>query len=224
MKKILSLLLVLMLAVSLVACGGAAKEDTSEKDATKVVEKFMDALIEFDADEAEKYIDDPDEIPEEFRDITNLDGLMGNVPAEFEMFEDKFKKMAEDIIDKFRDEFKYEIKETEKDGENVIVTVVMEGPEPSGIEELGAEISSYASNLTEEDANAYLERLLQSGKITESSTQEDLLSALFDLIIDDMIKYISDYEFETEEKEFEFVVVNEDGEWVIDTKESELFE
>ena len=225
MKKFLALLLAVVCTMSMVACGGTGK-DTSA-GAEKVVESFMDAFCDLDMDKVKDYVVDENDIPEE---IANLDlsagikKIMEEMPSEAEAYASDFEKVFNDLIEKLKKSLSYKIKKTEKAEEDYIVTVELTVPDPEKMESIDME-SLFAESLDETALNDMLMKMLAEGKISENSTEQEIL----DLIMPELIKIVKNVfdsiELETITKDVEIVVVQtEDGKWLVDAQKSNLDE
>lgn len=222
MKKLLSIVLALVLVLSVASCSLFGGEKDSAASAEKTVESFMDALVDFDFKKLKNYIDDEDALPDEIADFdleANLEKIIDDMPAELDDYSDDLRSIFNDLIDKIKKEISYEIKETTKDEDSYIVTVEVTLPDMDSVnfENL------LTDSMDESSLMNILNEMIESGKITENTTEQEMFDLLMPEVFKIMEDAIKDIEFETTTDEKEFVVVkSEDDKWVIDVEESEL--
>ncbi len=226
MKKLLALFLALMLAFSVSACSlfGGDKEDSkkttkNDKEAVEeTVNAFMGAFVDFNFAELKNYVVDEKSIP---KDLANLDfddyidEAMEDFPPELSAYEDDYRGLFDAMIDKVKSEFTYEIEEVEQVGkeDKYEVTIDVTMPDFENID-----IADTLEDTFSDDAFAtILSDLLASGKITENSTEDEILDLVVDEVIDLCTDTINDLEFKTTTEELDLTVVKtDDGEWLIE--------
>ena len=237
MKKLLAILMAFVLAFSLVACSNAADEETTAKEdsknakeeSTEVVEAFMDAYLEFDADKMEDCVIDKDDLPESLK--MNFDEKVEEaweetareLPPEMANYESDFENMFISVIERALDEVSYDIVETEKEDDDeytVTVEVTLPDVESVDFDEILSSKDDEASAVLEEKALEYME----SGMITAYSTEEEIMDLLMPHAIEIIEEAFDEIEFEITTEEIEFAVKLEDDEWLIDAKDSDLDE
>ena len=222
MKKLLSIVLALVLVLSVASCSLFGGEKDSAASAEKTVESFMDALVDFDFKKLKNYVDDEDALPDEITNFdleANLEKIIDDMPAELDDYSDDLRSIFNDLIDKIKKEISYEIKETTKDEDSYIVTVEVTLPDMDSVnfENL------LTDSMDESSLMNILNEMIESGKITENTTEQEMFDLLMPEVFKIMEDAIKDIEFETTTDEKEFVVVkSEDDKWVIDVEESEL--
>lgn len=219
MKKLLALMLAVACLFALTSCGGL-----SEDDAREVAEKFMNAYMEMDADTIKKLADDKDELPEEILDFKGWDAekeeIMENLPAELSGYTKDMEKIVDTVIDKALDAMDYKITKVKEVEGGFEVSV-----EINAIN--GAMGDSFGEILTDSmDQSAMMQlvtKLMQEGKISVTSSQEDMMKVLMPEIIKIIGDAVEKIEFEIETKDVVlFVYENEDGEILINVDKSSL--
>lgn len=240
MKKLLSLLLALAMTMSLAACGDKKdaedantetkqeekvekKEDKKEEvdgeeAATEAMEGFLDAICDLDFEAAEKFYDG--EIPAELKSsLGDLDTLveeaMKEMPAEFGDYKKDFEDVLNVIVDKAKESISYEIKNVDGEGEEYKFTVEMAYPDENFD---GEKAFTDAFGDVEEKTMELVTKLAEEGKITETSTEEDLMKAIIPELINLLKDAVKDVKIDTVTEEAEFTVVLKDGEWLVSEK------
>lgn len=213
MKKVLSLVLVLVLACGLFA--GCGDSDNKEK-AIEAAEKFMDAYVALDADAIKELVVDEDDLPDGIKEF-DFDAAMGELGG-VEGFEEELKEILDIVIDKAKKKMSYEVEEVEENDGVFTVTV-----KAKVVDEVSEEFQEIVSEeLSEEKMMEIAYGLIESGKITESTTEDELLSLILEEAFDLMKKVVSEIDFETREATYKIVVVEKDGKWLVDAKESDI--
>ncbi len=241
-KKLLALALSLVLAFSFVGCSPekdadkkdettkteekATKEETKtaeepvkvdeKAEATEAAEDFMDALVDFDYDELQGLVTDPDAIPEEISYL-DVDVLMEEIGAEeaFAGYEDDFKKIFQTMIDNMKAECTYELEEVKEDGDNYIASGVIIMPNFDSFD-----FDSYFEEaLSEDKMMEVMMEMYENGEITDDMSEEEMLDAIFPVIIDYCEEVINDIDFskEVKEEEFKIDVIKSGDKWLVDS-------
>ncbi|MBQ2696475.1 MAG: hypothetical protein IJF61_04155 [Clostridia bacterium] len=212
MKKLIALLLAVICAFSLVACAGGG----NEAKATKSMENFLNALKDLDVDGMKAAVDDPDALPESLENL-DIDNIMKTIPSELSAYSEDFKGVITALYDRAKSHIAYDIKNVEENDDEFVFTVEVTMPE------FNTDFQNLFTNSLDEDAlmNIALD-LYSSGKITPSSTQSEVMDALMPEVVKIMNDTINDIEIKTTTAEKEFVVVEEDGEWLVSVKKSDL--
>lgn len=225
MKKLLALLLAIMCVFCFVGCSNEAGEESGKGNGSKsdaeaakaALTGFLDGFCKLDAEEMEKYIDDPSAIPEEFNEL-NIDNLMDQMPAELEPYSDDFEKLLNAMVDRMSKEITYEITDEKEDDGEYTYTVSITAPnfDDVDMEEV------FADAFTEDVMLEIVEELQASGKITDASSEEEIMDAVMPEIIDKAIETIDDMDFDTVTEDNTFVVCEKDGEWLVNAEKSDL--
>ena len=192
-----------------------------KEEAESTVKSFMDAYVGLEFDKLKDYVVDEDEIPEEISKLdiaATFETTMSNMPEELAPYSKEFEGLFNDIIDIFKKEFTYEIKDT--DGEDDEYTVAVEVTIPD-VENIDFE-AIIGDSMSEDAMTVLVADLVESGKITETSTEKEIM----DIIVAEVIKIakesVANTDITTVTKEIELVVVESDGEWLVDIEESDL--
>lgn len=211
MKKILSLLLSLLLLFTLISC-----VDSGEQEAMQTVQNFLDKLIVLDIEGAKAYVDHPDELDDIFEGISK-DTLFQAVPAEFQKYADDFNTIIDSMLNKCASVMTYNIKDTYKEDGCFIYVVDMTYPNMDFDFE-----DAFEQSFTEEVMMGIATELLSSGKITTTSTQEEIYDALMPKVFQKAQEVINEMELKTKMESIEIAVIEKDGKWLISAEESDL--
>lgn len=228
MKKLLALLLVVVLAFSVVACGtkdagttekpgekpAVEKEDDS-KEAEKVAEEFFDAFVELDFDKAEKYVDDKAVVEEAAKEL-DFDAMMDTLPDEFSPYKSYFEEMFDAILDAVLKDFDYEIKGVEEDGDKYIVEVELTAPVTTDLE------GYFEDAMSEDSMGALAMELYTNGTITEDMSEDEIYDAVFAAMVDYVKDQVKNVDVSTETETVKVTVYEKDGEWLIEADSLEL--
>lgn len=216
MKK-LSIILAAMLAMTSFA-GCQKKEEEKKADTSKpeaIVEKYCDDLLANDLGDYEDYFsEDADVDKDEFAEGDLIGAMMADMPSEYEDFWGE--KEVEKVADAILETAEYEIAEVEEDGDESKVTVATTMADTDAFGNIdGTELVLESMGLDPETATEEdLYEALEKYGLDENSTEEEVMEA----IADDMIDYIIDMikDADTVENESVYTVVkNDDGEWRI---------
>ena len=231
MKKLLALMLALMLVFSMFACsstgdadGENGKKKSAEDEAKETVDAFMSDLVDFKFDGIENYFVNPDSLPESITNLdmnTSLEAAMSTLPPEMSSFRADFEKIFNDVIDKAKADFSYEIKEIKKgeDKDTYVVTVALTMPN------LDEDFESFLGDfLNEEAVTEIAMRLISEGKITASTTEEEMYAVIIPEVVALFEKALDTVEFEVSTSDKDLVVVEDDGKWLIDAEASDFAE
>ncbi|MBE7011334.1 MAG: hypothetical protein E7415_01520 [Ruminococcaceae bacterium] len=235
MKKLLALLLALMCMLSFAACDDEKDRKKKDDNDTKVEEKqnngeepsekkkpkkelteeelaeetvigFMDAFMDLDKDGMESYLDDPSSVSD-ILDMYDTEKLADEqFPAEMSEYKDDFIDVMDVYFEKVSDLMSYEI--TDVNEEDGVYTFTVES-DVVGEEEAGIL-----------DGEEVLETLVSEGKITQDMSQDEILTIYFE----EMANQIRKADFDTRTETGTVVVYEKDGEWVVNAKESTIFE
>ncbi len=216
LRKILCLMLALVCVLAFAGCGGGQND---EQAATDTVESFMDALMDLDIEEMKEYVTDEDDLDfGKFEEIT-AEALLDEITAgepQMAAFADDFEPICEKMIDMIKDNLSYEITEVEKDGKNFVFAVEIEVPDFDGMS------SNLNRSMNSIDINSIAQELLTSGKITATSSQQDIMNAIMPKIISVMDDALDNVKVTTDTEDCEVIVVKEGKEWLIDATESDV--
>lgn len=209
LKRILGAVLVSVMAISLVACGGSDKSDIE-----KVLTNYMDAAKKCDFKTAFSYLD---EAPGEEFNFENRDEFveyMSDQMAEagsFAGYEDDLKNIITKIADKVFDSIEYTIKSVDIDGDNATATL-----EVSMISQDSLDFEKVIAN-SDFDFESYITELITNGTIkSEEDVADAIMPKLIELIDEALEKA------ESEKKDEEIKLSRKDGKWLI-SKESDEF-
>ena len=241
MKKLLMGILALTLALSFTACGEDSKKDTDKEEtkqtetkkedkkvdkkdaAEETVKAFMDALCKFDFKKMENYVDG--ELTEEFAqyDLASLKSeLMSNMPEDIAPMKSYIEDLFDSAIDDMLSSISYQITSVEEDGDDIKVCLDLTTPD-FGLLETAFE-DALAAPEVEEETMALITEAMESGELTEGSSEQDILDYIMPKVFD-MAKDIVADEIKNAEKtteEGEFILTEVDGKWLINTEKSDL--
>lgn len=202
MKKLLALVLVLVCALSMAAC------DDGEALATETMEGFMNALVAFDGDAMAKYLDDKDAVPEAIKNL-DIDVLMATMPEEQQVYKDNYAEIIDATVAKMSSVMNYEIKEVAADEDGFVYTIA--------VNEIG-DTNIIDTTFSEENMNNIINALVEEEKLTETTTEEELM----DMIFDEMVVMIKEMELEASSVDKQFFVYEKDGKWVVNAEKSNV--
>lgn len=207
----------------------ADKEETTEvdgaKESKKVAEEFMAACIAFDLKKMVDYVgEDDSDLP--FKDLADAKKTLIDELGEDESMKDfaeEFEGIIDSMFKSMTDAMSYEIEEGKKvvtnNGEKYVYPVTLNLiAEDTDVDTQFEELME--DSMSEEAMQELALELLEEGKITESSSEEEIMKAVFDAILPKMEEAVEKLEWETTSTEGEIVVVEKDGKWVIDVEES----
>lgn len=226
MKKIIITILTLAVILSSTACTkteNPIKDSTQSqstkntKEAEKTAKNFMDKICELDIDGAKEYIINPEDIPQK---ITNLSSLKEyaeknakQLPEELKQYEKDFSELFTTATTYISDVISYKVTDSEAEDNKVFVEVDLITPAEEEFENIGEKISKDAK----EKINSIAEEAFYSGKLTETSTDEETLK----LVMPELFNYLNDYikdfikNTKTESTEIELVLEKINGQWKI---------
>ena len=246
MKKLLSILLALTMVFSLAACGGdkaekeakkgekvvdVVKDDekTKEKDdealAEETVEGAMDAFCELNLKEFAGYVNgeaDLGDMPFENKDdLTDMFlEELGSDPGMEGMIE-LIQPVFETVVDAMLDSMTYEITDVSEDNGDYNFTVNFECMDFEALDDFDSlmEGTDFETTMME-----VVTELMESGDITEDMSEEEMMEALIPSLVEILEDVIVEAleSVDTNEAELEFVVTEEDGEWLIDAENSNV--
>ena len=202
MKKLLALVLVLVCALSMAAC------DDGEALATETMEGFMNALVAFDDDAMANYLDDKDAVPEAIKNL-DIDVLMATMPEEQQVYKDNYAEIIDATVAKMSSVMNYEIKEVAADEDGFVYTIA--------VNEIG-DTNIIDTTFSEENMNNIINALVEEDKLTETTTEEELM----DMIFDEMVVMIKEMELEASSVDKQFFVYEKDGKWVVNAEKSNV--
>ena len=225
MKKLLSLILALACAASLTACGGDKSDDKKEEPSTKTevkkeldgedaardtAENFFDAFCDFEFEKAEKYYDG--EIPSDLKNAFSLelDKVMSDIPPELSPYKSEFEDLFNTMIEKSKQSFSYKITNVEGDGDEYIVSVDLTTPNVADVD-----FDAMLSGTMEEELMALVMEYAESGKITETMSEEEMMDILMPEMMKILKSVVNDIEFETTTESGEITVAKVNGKWLV---------
>ncbi len=210
-KKISALLLILCLGIAIfTACGSSDedtrrnndKEESTEVKAQATVEKFMDAFVNFDIEEAKKHVDD-DAFAEKFG-VKSKDEYVKRVSDKLSLSKDSSVKIAAALSD-----IDYKISNPEQIEEEKIkytVTVALKTLDEKSLDEA----------IKQEKVEEIEEKIKKDmGQDAPEKEIHRMIREKIEAEIVDNIKYTS------EQEDIIIVVSNDDDECKILTEESE---
>lgn len=236
MKKLLTGILALTLALSFTACGkDESTNDSKNPDTPKVEDKisstdaakevatsFMDAYKKFNIEEASQYVNG--EISEEIAqfDIENIKKeMLKTMPEDFAPMADYLTDMLDSVVDTISSSTEYKIISAEEDGDNVKVVVDVTSP---NVDNLEATFENAMAEDMEQEMLVILTEAMESGALTESSTDEEMMEYLMPKIFEIAEEMIVEElkNAETTTKNFNLILTEVDGKWLIDPEKSEI--
>ena len=216
-SKTFCLILALCLALSFAGCGNSAADAQEAKTALTA---FMDAVVNLDMNEAAKYVDDPAVIDNlGLGDISGLalDTAIQQNP-EMAQYKEKLVPIVNKAIEKAKEVCSYEIIAEEKDSSGFVYTISLTMPNDSTAAEdqLKKSMEEYT---TQDGIMKLMGELLSSGKITMSSSQDEIMNATFDVLSVKIMDAIDNITFETKTEEMKVTVSKTDDKWLVNTAE-----
>ncbi len=216
-RKTFCLILALCLALAFAGCGN---NEQDAQEAKAAVTGFMDAVVNLDMQEAAKYVDNPEVINNlGLNDISGqaIDMAIQQNPV-IAQYKDKFIPIVEKSIEKAKQVSSYEILAEETVSSSFVYTVNLTTPDDATAteEQLRKSMEEYT---TEEGIMKLMNELLASGKITMSSSQEEITNATIDALIAKMIDAMDKITFETETEEIKVSVSKTGDKWLVNAAE-----
>ena len=210
MKKLLSILIVITLIVTCAGC--LSTNSDSGKKAVETVENFLNALSQLDGLAMKKCISDEsviDSVP--FADSGSFSELvLSNFPVELEEYKSNFAPVIATMEEKITSCMSYEILGVETNGDSY--DVFAEYIIPANLDMITDRFSKLFSG---DNLVIVLESLLNDGVITDSTTEEELMPAIVDAIVEQAITMVDEVEFEAKETQVLYTVSEFDGKWLI---------
>lgn len=230
LTKVLSIIMVLAMALSFVSCGSseapapveapAVSSETSapevpaptESGAKDTVVAFMDAMVKLDsAAMAENMVGGV--MPEGMEDL-DMVNIVTPIAQESGMPLDDFMDIMYKIM---AEALKYEVNSVEEDGDTAVAKITLLSKDTSALENL-----DFDAIMADADMEAKLMELLESGELSENSSEEEIMEAVMDMIMpvmeDAMLGAMEDMEYA--EEEMELSLVKENGAWKIQDDEN----
>ncbi|MBE7049484.1 MAG: hypothetical protein E7394_01790 [Ruminococcaceae bacterium] len=223
--KLLALLLaLLMVATAFTACKEEETKDEPSKTGNSKVEKpeknndgseveevvtaYLDAAVEFDFEEAAKYVSADSDSKEALENINIMEGFEG--AEEFGLTEKDLKK----ILDKLSEKMTYEILEVEVDGDEAEVTVEVPNADEMGdiTDYVDMDEEALTMKLIEKMGYSSMEEFelaATNGEVTE----QDMVSYVGEVIMDVATEAIDNMELGTQEETITLEKI--DGDWLI---------
>lgn len=213
MKRVLSLLLVLVCTVSFTACGG-------EKQAKEAADGFMQAFVKLDGEAMAQYVDDPSEIQEAFENF-DVDAIMETLPAELEPYFGHFEGFMNDVVGMMKNELSYEIKEIKKNGDEFIA--IVDVTYPSAVLDDDFDIEGVlGESLGDNIGNEIIMELFNSGEISLASTEEEIMNLALPKVFERLKESLKEILKDVETQEIELVIIEENGKWLVNAEKSEF--
>ncbi len=218
MKKVLSIVLALAMAVTLLAgCQNQATQNNQEL-ATKTIESYMDALVEFDFEKASNYSNYPEKILESAPYTNKEDAvqkMLTALPENVQKYESSITNFAEAVFNLMQDNMTYQITDIQKVGNSYVASL-----EITSVDTEKFDIAELMTNMMAEiDINSLLNEQLETGAINENMSQEEIYDVLFPVLFESMTDAVKNLPAETTAKEQTFTVIQVDGKWLIDVSE-----
>ncbi len=244
MKKLLKTILIVMLvsalALTVTSCGNKEDKSSSQSDegnfkkdkkdskemAEDTVDGFMQALCVFDIKEMSSYTLDPDAVKEEigFDDLKTYvteEIYAGSTDEEIKMMESFVDTIIDAYLEAIYDTMSYKITSSKKGGKDYVITtdftfLDFELAQENLESTMNTEMASASAEVTNE--------LIADGKITATTTEEEMIKIVFDAIAEKMVPIIEKSILEAPRTTGEntFLVTEKDGIWYIDTDKSKL--
>ncbi len=218
MKILLCMMLALAMALSFAACGeeeapagGVTEAPNEAKSETAApvadaVEGFMQAVVSLDSAEMSKYVDG--ELPEELKQA-DLKVIMEGMGEDFGASTGEFEALIKKIV---AAAISYEVKSVEEDGDTAVAKIALSIKDTTALENI-----DFDAMLADPAMEEKLMGLIEDGTITEESSEEELMSAIFDLVLPVMEEAMLDAleNVDVSVEEYEIPLVLKDGEWKI---------
>lgn len=222
--KLLCLVAVLACVVSLAGCG--AGSPAAEAEAKAAATGFMDALINLDISAAQAYLDDAEGLDSEFIESLSMDKVIEEAMAGNEAvagFEDKIRPIFDVVIEKIKAVMSYEIVGSQMFGEDYVfdVKITSFDDEKTGEMENVLE-NAMSKHLTNEGMTQLATKLLEEGKISDQSSETEIIGAFFDELMPEITKSIEEMEIATKVIDGQVVVSEVDGKWLVNVMKSDL--
>ncbi len=218
MKKVLSVLLALIMTVTMLAGCQSQPAQNNQELATKTIERYMDALLEFDFKTAAGYSSHPEKILESAPYSNKEDAvlkMLAAMPENVQKYESSITNFAEAVFGLMQDNMAYKITDVEKVGSSYVATLELTSADTEKFDI--AELMT--TMMAEIDLNNLLTELIEDGTVSENMSQEEIYDVLFPVLFDSMSDAVKELPAETTTKEQTFTVIEVDGEWLIDTSE-----
>ena len=210
MKKFISLVIVVVLAFSLSACGN------SEPEARKTVEGFMNAFLELDFENITNYTNDSNIVPEEFKQL-NIEAIMETVPEELEPYSKDFEDIFVKLIDKVKTALDYEILDVTEEEDGFKYTLKVTYPN------INVDFESLLeNNIDQAEVSKIIEEMLASGELSGSSSEEEVMGKIMSKMVELINGAIDKIELETISEDANLYVKEVDGKWLIDAGKSNI--
>ncbi|MBR3848398.1 MAG: hypothetical protein IKM21_03805 [Oscillospiraceae bacterium] len=224
MKKFLALLLALTLAFSTVSCSLFANPEKDKAEVEATVKSFMDAYIALNFDGLDQYVVNKEDLAAKLAEVdltAAFDTAMNDVPAEMEPYRQDLQKIFNDTIEKLKSKFSYTMVDAvrSEDGNEYTVTVDLNVPD-SDSANLGDVFSESANR---EAITGIINEMISSGKITQSTTQDEMLALLMPEVMKLVETTINNLEIDVITHQGTLIVTKaDDGKWLIDLEKSEF--
>jgi len=225
MKKVLALILALVCAFSLVACDGNDAETegqepiaalTPAQQAQLAADRFMDALVALDIEAMKACVDNPEAgIVTAFKSLDKA-VILESVPEQYAAYDAEFEEIVEVLIEKITSNMSYAPKDNSEENGKFTFNYEITVPDFSQ-----ADIGTLLTDAMQEEAlGSIVMDLITSGNLSATSSQEDIMAAAVPKVLEVVKDAIGQMTFETNTETAKVVVVEIDGNWIVDTAAS----
>lgn len=224
MKKFFALFLTLTLAFSMASCSLFANPEKDKSEVENTVKSFMDAYIAFDFEDLSQYVLNKEDLAAKIAEVdltVAFDDIMKDIPSEMAPYKQDIRKIFDNTIEKLKSNFSYTIVDAVKSESSNEYTVTIDLTVPdSDSADLGAFFSEAAGR---ETLLGILDGMISSGKITQSTTEQEMLALLMPEVVKLIESAIDDLEVDVITQNTHLTVTQTDGgKWVIDLEKSEF--
>ncbi len=226
MKKLLSILLTLALALSLSACSSYEKygvgdyeknyANDEEREVCEVAESFLESWQDWNFATLKNYITRPEKLIGYTWDIhlnTMIEEQLGGIPSEYIAHSRDLKEAYTNLLVRGRNEMTYEIKQIEKNSDDAYTLTIT-------VTE--ADVVTAFREQHEKDQKTLLEDLKNAGTITDDMTETEQNRIFVPENVKLFMKIADTIEFELNATDKKLIVVKKDGKWLVDFNASDF--
>ncbi len=226
MKKLLSILLILALALSMSACSSYEKfgvgdyeknyANDEEREVCEVAESFLESWQDWNFATLKNYITRPEKLIGYTWDMhlnTMIEEQLGGIPPEYIAYSRDLKDAYTNLLVRGRNELTYEIKQIEKSSDDAYTLTIT-------VTE--ADVVTAFRNQHEENQKTLLEELKNAGTITDDMTETEQNRIFIPENVKLFMKIADTVEFESNITDKKLIIVKKDGKWLIDFDASDF--
>ncbi|MBQ6902028.1 MAG: hypothetical protein IJN71_03355 [Oscillospiraceae bacterium] len=228
MKKFFGSIVCLLICVSMVfALCGCESAEQREAAVREVTDGYLSAVCELDFIGAAGFTVEGESVLEGST-VKNIDDLreqfsqivVDSAGEEFLKYKEKFAPISDVVIDAMKNSLSYEIASVEEEGKKYAVSAKI-----TYMDENADFVSLLGLNeaAATELATNILKSLVESGKFTEKTTEQELMDLMIDPLVAEITKRIEAgiKNVGTTDEEIRLIVEKKDGAWKINDSESD---